>query len=79
MRSNSMEQYQVLRKWLEGLNPIQFREMIIALLSPTEQDELSQPLTTLTKGAFLNDMNRWGKLDSVEEYLREKFPNRFSE
>jgi len=76
MSSNSLEQFQALRKRLEVLNPVQFQELISALLTPAEQDELSQPVA---KGSFLNDMHRWGKLDSVEQYLRQKFPDRFPE
>ncbi len=73
---NSLEKVRVLRRWLEVLTPVQFRELIAVVLKPSEQDDLSQPVT---KGSFLNDMHRWGKLDSVEQYLRQKFPDRFEE
>jgi hypothetical protein len=76
MSSDSLEKVQVLRRWAEVLTDVQFRELIVAMLTPSEQDELSQPVT---KGSFLGDMHRWGKLDSVEQYLRQKFPDRFPE
>lgn len=74
MEPNSIERFQLLRKSMEVLTLVQFHDMISALLTPAEQDDLSQPLT---KGSFLNDMNRWGRLDKVEQYLRQKFPDHF--
>ena len=65
----SKKRLQVLRKRLEVLNDVQFQEMIIALLTPVEQDELTKPVT---EGSFLNDMDRWGRLDEVEQYLNQK-------
>ena len=66
-------QMQSLLKKLEILNAVQFQEMLSLLLTPTEQDDLLQPIT---KASFLNDMNRWGRLDIVAEYIQRKFPEK---
>ena len=71
--SDEQYQFQSLLKKLETLNKLQFEEVVVALLSPQEQNYLSQPLT---RASFLNDMRRWGKLDEVEYYLYQKFPER---
>lgn len=66
----NQDKYRVLRKKLDVLNPVQFQAMIADLLDPTEQDDLSPPVT---KSSFLNDMDRWGKLDEVKGYMQRKF------
>jgi len=74
--SNSLDRIQLLRKQLETLNPVQFQELISETLTPSEQDDLTPPVT---KSSFLNDMNRWQKLEKVEQYLHRKFPEQPSE
>jgi hypothetical protein len=76
MMSSNQEKYRTLREWLDILNPRQFQAMQANLLTPSEQDELSHPIS---KSTFLNDMHRWGRLKEVGDYMQEKFPGQFSE
>lgn len=69
--SSSLDRIQLLRKQLESLNSVQFQELISETLTPSEQDDLTPPVT---KSSFLNDMNRWRKLGEVEQYLGRRFP-----
>lgn len=76
LMNREQEQYKILRKCMEQLTGPQFQEMINSLLKPETQDGLTVPLI---KGSFLSDMQRWDKLDDVEAYLRNKFPEYFEE
>jgi hypothetical protein len=76
MSADAQERFRILRGWLTHLTAIQFQDMVADLLSPKRQDDLNRPIT---KGSFLNDMHRWGKLDDVYEYLSREFPERFPE
>jgi len=67
-----------LRGELDKLNDVEFREMIIALLSPDEQTRLTAPVMSISRGMFLSDMEFWGRLDQVEQYLHQHFSERFS-
>jgi hypothetical protein len=69
--SSSLDRIQLLRKQLESLTSVQFQELISETLTPSEQDDLTPPVT---KSSYLNDMNRWRKLGKVERYLGRKFP-----
>ncbi len=70
MNYYSRKYFRVLRECLDGLTEIQFLEMIHALLSPWDQDDLTRPVT---KGSFLSDMERWKRLSDVEQYLAQNF------
>jgi hypothetical protein len=76
--NNSMSEFDKLRGWLDKLLDNEFRDMIRALLTSTEQTRLSAPVTTIDRGAFLGAMQVLGRLNEVEHYLREKYPDRFS-
>lgn len=61
---------------LEKLNENQFTELKRLVLTPKEQDELTQPVT---KASFLGDIERWGYQDKLEEILRKRWPDILSE
>lgn len=65
------ERFRTLRECLGLLTDVQFRGMITTLLKPREQDDLSLPVT---KDSFLSNMERWERLEEVEAYLRQNFP-----
>jgi hypothetical protein len=74
--SSGQEQYRFLRNFLNSLTDTQLQEMINFLLEPKQQDDLEKPIS---KGRFLKDMQRWGKLDQVQSYLEKTFPEYFRE
>jgi hypothetical protein len=71
----SQDKFRVLQELLGILNEKQFNKMIVTLLSPSVQDDLTQPRD---KSSFLNDMHRWGRLEEVEDYMRAEFPDQFA-
>ena len=72
------ERFERLREKLDRLNDVEFREMIVELLLPEEQTRLTAPVMNISRGTFLSDMEFWGRLDQVEQYLHKHFSERFS-
>ena len=73
--ATSLNQYEKLLSWLNKLIEAEFRNMIYALLTVEQQHVLSQPVN---RGNFLGDLQTWRLLDKVEQYLCQKYPERFS-
>ena len=71
---SSREQFKKLLNRLDQLNDNEFQKMIMSLLTPSEQHNLTIPRT---RAGFLNDMRIWSKLDEVETYLCEAYSDRF--
>lgn len=65
---------ETLRGWLEMLNQAEFEALVGTLLTPSEQDALTPQVA---RDSFLNDMRLWGRLEDIEQYLTQRFPERF--
>lgn len=59
---------------LYKLDDDQFKGLINSLLTPIEQDSITAPVT---RESLLNDMRLLGKLDSIEKFLAETYPDLF--
>ncbi|NUM49027.1 MAG: hypothetical protein HUU38_30350, partial [Anaerolineales bacterium] len=64
-----------LVEWLYKLDENQFQNLLNNLLSPAEQDSITSPIS---RESFINDMRLFGKLDSVEKFLLQTYPDLFT-
>lgn len=76
-RKAPMSQFDKLRDWLDGLVEAEFRDMMNSLLTPQEITRLPRPLDVIDRGAFLGQMKIYNRLNEVEKYLIQKYPERF--
>jgi len=67
--------FETLLGWLNKLVEAEFSIMMNSLLSVEQQNVLTQPAH---RGNFLGDMQRWGRLQEITDYLHRKYPERFS-
>ncbi len=72
-----MSQFDKLRDWVDKLADAEFRDMIRSLLSVEEQSRLPAPITLIDRGAFLGQLQVYGRLDQVEQYLCKHYSDRF--
>ena len=73
----TMSQFDKLRDWLDKLVDIEFRDMMNSLLTAQEITRLPRPLDVIDRGAFLGQMKFYDRLDEIEKYLHQKYPERF--
>jgi len=72
-----LSQFEQLREILDRLADTEFRDMMNSLLMPQELNRLPLPMDTIDRGDFLGQMKVFGRLDEVEMYLQQKYPERF--
>lgn len=77
-RKTSMSQFDKLRDWLDNLVDNEFRDMMNSILTSQEITRLPRPLDVIDRGSFLGQMKMYERLDEVEKYLRQKYPERFA-
>jgi hypothetical protein len=70
MKNYSRKKQEILLSCLQKLTSPQYSELLNALLSPKEQDQLTDKDN---KAESLNDLEKWEMLDKVESILREKW------
>mgnify|MGYP001429694977 CR=1 FL=1 len=76
-RKASMSQFDKLRDWLDNLVDTEFRDMMNSLLTTQEITRLPHPLHAIDRGSFLGQMKVYNRLNEVEKYLIQKYPERF--
>ena len=72
-----MNQYDKLRDWLDELVDAEFRDLIRAGLTVSDQTRLGSPLQSVDRGEFLGFMKTKKRLGELEEYLLAKYGDRF--
>jgi hypothetical protein len=69
--------YNKLRGWLDNLVDTEYRDVIRGFLLPVEQSSLPQPVDSVNRGDFLGAIQQRSRLEELEKYLQERYPDRF--
>jgi len=67
--------YEKLLNWLDKLNDIEFEVTVNTLLKPEEKHTIAN----LNRSSFLGTMQTWQRLDILEKFLLDRYPERFAE
>lgn len=75
-QTETVNKFENLRDWTDGLLDNEFHEMIYSLLSHDLQNKLPLPVLIIDRGSFLRAMEQINRIDDVENYLTRKYADR---